>query len=127
MRRIVKILILFFLMSCQQNEVVKERILGIGKNLTQTEFTQTDSQQISDVIIVGNGLREKMTELQKNASEFEFGTQTGDFEKPYGDNQADVILTIKTDYENIGIRLKYNKEKDKYHILGWRKIENSEI
>jgi len=127
MRHIIKILILFFLISCQQNEVDKERILGIGKKLTQTVFTQTDSTQISDVIIVGNGLREKMTELQKNASEFEFGTQKGDFEKPYGDNQADVILTIKTDYENIGIRLKYNKEKDKYHILGWRKIENTEI
>lgn len=79
--------------------------------------------KISDVIVIGNGLREKMKELQKNASEFEYGTQKGDFEKPYGDNQADVILIINSDYENIGIRLKYNKEKDKYHILGWRKIE----
>jgi hypothetical protein len=127
MRHIIKILILLFLFSCQQNELDKERILVIGKKLTQTEFTQMESQQISDIIAIGNGLREKMTELQKNASEFEFETQKGDFKKPYGDNQANVILTIKTDYENIGIRLKYNKEKDKYHILGWKKIENTEI
>ena len=119
------ILVLTFiigLISCQQNKLDKERILGIGKKLTQT-----DSLQISDIVIVGNGLREKMTELKKNATEFEFRTQKGDYEKPYGDNHADVILIIKTDYENIGIRLKYDKEKDKYHILGWKTLDNSKF
>ncbi len=124
MRCIIKILILLLLISCQQNELEKERIIGIGKKLTQTEFTQTDSKQISDIVIVGNGLRKKMSELQKNATEFEFGTKEGDFEEPFGDNKADAILTIKTDFENIGIRLKYDKGKDQYHILGWKTLNN---
>lgn len=107
----------FILISCQQNELDNERIIRIGEKLTQT-----DAQQIPDIIVIGNGLREKMTELQNNSSEFRFEIQKGDFKMPYGDNKADVILTIKTDYKNIGIRLKYNREKDKYHILGWREI-----
>ncbi|WP_298311084.1 hypothetical protein [uncultured Aquimarina sp.] len=124
MKSIIKILILLSLISCQQNELDKERIIGIGKKLTQTEFTQMDSKQISDIIIVGNGLREKMTELQKNTTEFEFQTKEGDFDEPFGDNQADAILIIKTDYKNIGIRLQYDKVKNKYHILGWKTLDN---
>ncbi len=124
MRQIIKILILSLLISCQQNELNKERIIGIGKQLTQTEFSLTNSKQISDIVNVGNGLREKMSELQKNATEFEFGIKEGDLEEPYGDNQADAILTIKTDYKNIGIRLKYDKVKDQYHILGWKTMDN---
>jgi hypothetical protein len=124
MRSIIKILILLLLISCQQKELDKERIIGIGKELTQSEFTERDSKQISDIVIVGNDLIEKLSELQKNATEFEFGTKDGDFEKPFGDNKADGILTIKTDFENIGIRLKYDKAKDQYHILGWKTMDN---
>ncbi len=124
MKHIIKILIFLLLISCQQNELDKERIIGIGKKLTQSEFLITDNNQISDIVIIGNGLRQEMTELQKHATEFEFQTQKGDFEKPFGDNQADAILTIKTDFKNIGIRLKYDKVKDQYHILGWKALDN---
>jgi hypothetical protein len=102
----------------------KERIIKIGKELTQTEFSETEYTQITDVVVVGNGLREKMTELQKNANEFEFKITDGDLEKPFGDNQADAVLAIITDYKNIGIRMKYDKGKDKFHILGWMTLNN---
>jgi len=124
MKHTCKILILLFIVSCQQNELDKDRIVEIGKKLTQTDFTQLDFKQISDIVIVGNGLREKITELQKKATEFEFGIKVGDLEEPFGDSKADGILTIKTDYKNIGIRLKYDKKMDKYHILGWMTLEN---
>ena len=101
----------------------EERIIGIGKKLTHTDFTQSDFE-LSDIVMVGNGLKGKMAELQKNATEFEYGIKKGDFEKPFGDDKADRILTIKTDYKNIGIRLKYDEGLDKFHILGWMFLEN---
>jgi len=125
MKHPLKILtLLLLLISCQQIELDEKRIIGIGKKLTQTEFTQSEYKQIFDIVTIGNELREKMAELQKNVTEFEFGTKKGDFEEPFGDNKADAILTIKTDFENIGIRLKYDKVKDQYHILGWRTLDN---
>lgn len=125
MKHPLKILtLLLLLISCQQIELNEERIIGIGKKLTQTEFSQPDFKQISDIVIVGNGLRNKMTELQRNATEFEFGTKEGDFENHFEDNKADGILIIKTNYKNIGIRLIYDKGLDKYHILGWKTLED---
>jgi hypothetical protein len=125
MNRTIKILTLLLLISCQQNGLNEDRITKIGKELSQTEFTQTNYPEIKDVVMVGNGLREKMTELQKNATEFEFKITEGDLEKPFGDNQADAVLAIITDYKNIGIRIKYDKGKDKYHILGWMTLNNA--
>ncbi len=110
------ILMLFFLISCQQNELNQKRIIRIGEELIQAEYNYT---QIPDVVMLGNGLKEKMIALQKNASVFEFKITEGDLGKPFGDNRADVVLTIVTDYKNIGVRLKYDKERDQYHILGW--------
>lgn len=124
MKHIIKILILLFLISCQQNELDIERIIGIGKKLTQSKFLDKDSNQISGIVNIENGLRKEIAELQKNATEFEFQTKEGDFEKPFGDNQADAILIIKTNIKDIGIRLKYDKVKDQYHILGWKTLVN---
>lgn len=125
MKHIIKILLLFFLISCQQNKLYKERIIAIGNELIKTEFTKKDSIQISDVVMLGSSLREKLTELQTNATEFEIQVNEGDFEKPFGDNQADASLTIKSNYKNIGIRLKYDELKGKYHILGWKTLDEN--
>jgi hypothetical protein len=118
------VLILLLLISCQKTELDNERIIAIGKKLTQTEWIQSDYKQISDIVIIGDGLRNKMTELQKNTTEFEFGIKTGDFKEPFGDNKAYGILTIKTEYKKIGIRLKYDNDLDKYHILGWMTLKD---
>ena len=68
--------------------------------------------------MVGIGLRKELTELRRNATEFEFKVQKEDLEMPLADKKADAILIINSNYKNIGIRLKYDKSKDKYHILG---------
>ena len=112
------------LISCQKTELDEERIIGIGRKLTQTELSQSDYNQISDIVIIGDGLRDKMTELQKNATEFEFEIKAGDFKESFDENKADGILTIKTEYKNIGIRLKYDNVLDKYHILGWMTLKD---
>ena len=124
MNRLIKILILLFLISCQQNELDKERIIKIGEKLTQVEFNNADSTKITDVVMVGIGLRKELTELRRNATEFEFKVQKEDLEMPLADKKADAILIINSNYKNIGIRLKYDKSKDKYHILGWSALDN---
>ncbi len=116
MRLLIAISILMSLFSCKQYEW-EERVIKIGK-----ELTQVNSEQISDLVFIGNGLRETIHELQENTTDFEFQITDEDLEKPFGNNEADVVLTILSDYKNIQIRLKYDKVKDKYHILGWKTL-----
>jgi len=121
----VLIVLILLLISCQQNGLNQERILKIGKELTQTDFNETDSTQATDIVMLGTGLKEEMIELQKNSTKFDFNITKGYLEKPIGDNQADAVLTIISDYKNIGIRMKYDKAKDKYHILGWKTLSDA--
>lgn len=123
MKKLLIIPMLLLLISCQKTILNEERIIEIAKKMTQIKLDQSNFDY-SDVVMFGNGLKAKMIELQKNATKFEFGIKKGDFEKPFGNNKADRILIIKTDYQNIGIRLKYSKSLQKYHILGWMTLEN---
>jgi hypothetical protein len=65
---------------------------------------------------------EKMTEVKRHASSYDFKVRRGDLDYLYGNNEADYILTIITDYHDGAIRLKYNESKDKYDILGYMTI-----
>ncbi|PTX58976.1 hypothetical protein C8N46_11145 [Kordia periserrulae] len=123
MNSLIKILILLLLISCQKAELDEKRIIGIGKQLTHTEFSQSEFE-VSDIVKIGNGMKKKIIELKKNATAFEYGINNGDFEEPFGNRKADGILTITTDYKDIGIRLKYDKKLDKFHILGWMTLAN---
>jgi hypothetical protein len=124
MKAVFRITVLLLVVSCQLNKLDEERILNIGKQLAQTEFTQTNSKPIYDIVMLGKGLKGEMVELQKNATKFEFEIMKGDLKSSFGDNRADVVLKINSDYKNIGIRLKYDKTEDKYHILGWMTLNN---
>ncbi|CAL2091842.1 hypothetical protein [Tenacibaculum sp. 190524A02b] len=104
--------------SCKKVDVDDKRIIEIGKKLTQKEFNY------QDIVIVGDRLKENIVTLHKNTTEFEFVVTENDLQKPFGNNKADCVLTVKSDYKNIRIRLKYDKELDKYHILGWTTLEN---
>lgn len=117
MKRILQLLTLILLISCSTIELDENRIFQIGKKLTQTDFSQFNSD-FPDVVILGDGLKTKMTELQKNASEFDFEIKTFYYDFP-SDNTENSILTIKTDYQNVEIKLKYDNEIDKFHIIGF--------
>ena len=74
---------------------------------------------IDDIVFIGNELKEKIHTIKEKATKFEYLVKKGDLEKPYGDASADAVLSIISDYKGLKIRLKYDEELDKYHILGW--------
>ena len=121
MKNILKLLTLLLLISCNKIELDENRILEIGKKLTQTDFSQFNSD-FPDVVILGYGLKAKMIELQKNASEFNFGVKTSYFNIPL-DNTENCVLTVMTDYKNIEIKLRYDNKIDKFHIIGYRTLQ----
>ncbi len=112
-------LFLVLFISCGRQELDKTRVESIGHSLIKFDTIDKTEPSISDIAFLGEGLLKKISQLKTKATKYNIKVEKGDFKKPFGNNQADCILTIQTDIENIGIRLKYNKNKDKYDILGW--------
>ncbi|SFF09640.1 hypothetical protein SAMN05518672_11623 [Chitinophaga sp. CF118] len=77
------------------------------------------TREVADVVILGDHLVQKVALIKAHAKSYQLKVREGDLRYPYGDNRADYILTIHTDYQDIDIRLRYNNRKDKYDILGW--------
>jgi hypothetical protein len=118
---IIPFILLISLYACA-NKPDTTRLIRIGTMLTKLDTLTHTSRFIPDVIAVGDGLFEKMTDIHHHASHYDFQITPGDLDYPYGNNKADYILTIISDYHNVAIRLKYNKPKDKYAILGYMTI-----
>ncbi len=112
-------LFLVLLISCGRQELDKTRVESIGQSLIKLDTINKTESSKPDIVFLGEGLIKKISQLKTKATKFNTKVEKGDFKKPFGNDQADCILTIQTDIENIGIRLKYNKNKDKYDILGW--------
>ena len=112
-------LFLVLLISCGRQELDKTRIERIGQSLIKLDTINKTESSMPDIVFLGEGLRTKILQLKSKTTKFNTKVEKGDFKEPFGNNQADCILTIQTDIENVGIRLKYNKNKDKYDILGW--------
>jgi hypothetical protein len=111
--------ILVLIISCQNKNIDKKRIVAIGQALLKTDTLQKPSTGTTDVVFIGGGLAGKISQLREHATNYNFEVVEGDFKEPFGDNRADCILKIDSDYQDVGIRLKYNKAMDKYDILGW--------
>ena len=105
--------------SCQHRILDDARITNIGVELISSNFHQNKPYTIEDVVFIGNGLKERVQFINESATKFKYSVGKGGLEKPYGDDKADAVLTINSDYEDLKIRLKYDEELDKYHILGW--------
>ena len=112
--------------SCGRQELDKTRVESIGQSLIKLDAINKTESSISDIVFLGEGLIQKISQLKTKTTKFNTKVEKGDFKKPFGNNQADCILTIQTDIENIGIRLKYNKNKDKYDILGWMTLSTDQ-
>ena len=78
-------------------------------------------------IRIREGLNNKLITLIDSMNTYKLKIKKGDFSEPYGDNKADCILEIHTDYQDIGIRLKYEKKYDTYDVLGYMTLVNSNI
>jgi len=125
MTRIV-ILFLFttIMLACQNKQTEERRITRIGRDLVSLDTTINRPVQ-TDIVNIGNGLRDKLKEVKSKATSYQFKMSTGDLDEPYGNGQADCILTIDTNATDLAVRLKYNSDVDKYHILGWMTLNQS--
>ena len=114
--RYLTFLLLFglFISSCDSKKIKTDRITKIGYELTSTK-----DYKVTDVVIVGKGLKKEMNKLRSNHSDFDYNIKKGDLDFPWIDKKADVVLRIGHEFDYVDIRLKYDAELDKYHILGW--------
>lgn len=112
-------IVLFFLSACDTPKKHGKRVLAIGKMIVKLDTLSPETRMIPDVVTVGDGLVQKVSLVKAYAKSYQLKVRGGDLS---GESRADYILSIFTDYQNIGIRLKYNKHKDKYDILGWATI-----
>jgi len=111
--------LLFMLSSCNYYRYDKDRVIKIGQSIIAIDTNYHQSPHISDVVAIGPYLFDKIVLLRTNAKTYNFNVRSGDFEYPHGEGKADCILTIDTDYQDVGIRLRYSGRKDKYEILGF--------
>ncbi|WP_343688681.1 hypothetical protein [Chitinophaga sp.] len=100
------------------------RLMEIGKMLTQLDTLTPVSRFIPHVVRVGNGLFQKMTDIHNHATSYDFQITRGDLDYPYGDNKADYVLTIISDYHDVAVRLRHNESLDKFDILGYMTLCN---
>ena len=118
---------IFLVFPCSHFEKInEERILKIGHDILNNPPQKGPSYDHSEIRI-RNGLNNKLIELTDSLNTYELNIKKGDFSGPYGDNKADCILEIHTDYQDIGIRLKYEKKYDKYDVLGYMTLVDSNI
>ncbi len=108
--------------SCR-NETIINEILNVGKELTTKDLSKTDSTE--NIVFIGKGLKEKITELKKQNFELKLKAQNGDLNYPIGDSKAENILILNNGIQKLKVRLKYNTNKKKFDILGfateWKK------
>ncbi|HHC80789.1 MAG TPA: hypothetical protein ENK46_12960 [Flavobacteriia bacterium] len=118
------IVLCFTFSSCQNSIRLNNadiRIKNIGKALVLLDTFQfskaNNNYLINDVVNVGEGL---FNEIQKNKpfQNVKYRVLKGDI--PFaGEKTADYVLEITNNNTTISIRLKYDNEYDKFHILGY--------
>ena len=85
------------------------------------------NKNIQDIVLVGDSLIAKVLLIKANTNKYNLKVEKGDLKEPYGNDKADYVLTINTDFQNIAIRLKYNDQIKKYDILGWMTLPLSPV
>jgi hypothetical protein len=122
MRYTLCICMLFSLLSCSSDFTSvcdEDRIISIGKKLTGTEISHKNRASLENLVFIGDGLIRQLRILKSDDQVFNFKVVEGDIRSPYGDKEGDCVLVIASKNHHLNIRLKFNKQKDKYDILGW--------
>ncbi len=121
MKYLLIVFIFFILTSCKDERNNPERVQKIGNDLLLLDFTNKDDLKSLGVVTLGQGLIQEIEGIRKREKTITITVENGDFGKPFG-NDADYIMKIKSEFKNIGVRFKYNSDKDKFDILGWKSI-----
>ena len=127
MARIITILtLLITTLSCRNETIDEARVKKIGQELIRID-TISGKSSIQEIVYIGDGLLSEISQLRTKATTYEFNIRPGDLKHPFGNNTSDCILAINTEYKDIEIRLKYNHDKNKYDILGWKTFIKGEL
>jgi len=122
MTRFTIIFLMHTILSCDTSKTSDNRIVEIGRSIISFDASRNERLNVPDLVYIGDHLIEKVLFLKGRSKHYSFKVDRGDLKKPLGDGTADYILRIKTDFEESGIRLNYDRRLDKYHILGWAAI-----
>jgi hypothetical protein len=122
-KQLLYIITVALIFSCNANAINQKRVVQIGHELMKADYSQ-GNPVIKDIVLIGEGLAEKMKEVKFIAKQYKVDVQKGDFKAPHGDGKADCVLIIDTDYQDIGVRLQFNRQKDQYNILGWMQVSS---
>ena len=112
----------FTLLSCSSDFTSvcdEDRLIRIGRKLTETEISHKNRASMEHLVFIGDGLIQQLRILKNDDQFFNYKVIEGDIRSPYGDKQGDCVLVIASKNHHISIRLKLNKKKDKYDVLGW--------
>jgi hypothetical protein len=116
-RKWVLVSVLLFsiiLFSCSTDQ---KRIEAIGNALMTSDSVSRYS--IPEVVSVGKELIQRIDTLKSNSANYSIRVEQTYFKNPFVNSEEDCWLIIDTDRDDIKIRMKYNKSKDMYDILGW--------
>lgn len=123
--KIFFLIILFGLNSCANSEIkdkeFKKRIKQIGKELiklkTKGDFRTNKNFLVNNIVNVGENLF-NLIQSSKPFDNVTFNVKKGDV-IPIGRETADFTLEIIKKDLNLKVRLKYDSDYDKFHILGF--------
>ncbi|WP_093671401.1 hypothetical protein [Tenacibaculum sp. MAR_2009_124] len=120
-RTYITIIILsLFLSTCKDSKKMEARVMKIGKELvmmeTKGDFRSNENFLVNDVVNVGKSLFNLIQTL-KPFDNVSFNVEKGDI--PYGNGSADYTLEILKQELNLKVRLKYDSNYDRFHILGF--------
>lgn len=113
------ITILLILISCN-NQTEKEKLQKVANELIENDLTSNEISSTENIVFIGQSLKGKIAELKKQHSKIKIEFRDGDLNYPYGNFQADNILILDNSIQKVDVRLKYNDEKNKFDILGYK-------
>jgi len=106
----------------KNNNLIKKQALELGSELVQTTI-QNNKASSKYAIFIGEELHLAMNKYKKDfiiGHDIQFFK--GDLKYPYGDGKAEyrIVVYSSNGKELLSIRLKYDRKKEKFHILGFK-------
>ncbi|MEI2673636.1 MAG: hypothetical protein V9F05_06275 [Chitinophagaceae bacterium] len=125
------IIIAIIIAGCSNNHILNEELkpnedmYKIADNIVNFKSNNTSNGinggSTYKVVNLGHSLQNELSKNYNSDYKYKYYKINGDAKYPIGDNSATCILVIyniETD-TTLSIRLKYQPEIDKYHILGY--------
>ncbi len=112
-----------FFCACSNQDQDMKAIDEIGKAFMENDSLNAHPPNVA-VVTIGPGLLNQLSGIKSNLESYHIEVSKGDLDDPYGNNEADYILIIRNNYNDIAIRLQKSRKDEKHNILGWLSLKN---